>query len=102
MQHDGTCGHCGSTVRPGYNTCVGCQAMWKPNLGVVGGLIMGLGRLVGLVAAFTVVVGLFSMDSSPGKPAHGPVLLAAGVALFAVTYGLNRLAGKTALWGWVR
>jgi hypothetical protein len=76
--------------------------MWKPRITFVGSLSIGIGRLLGLIGAFAVIVGVCLMLSSGGDAPNGATGFGVGGFLLAVAVGLHMLAGKTAKWFWLR
>lgn len=56
--HGGQCGHCGTIVPTGFNTCAGCGATWKMTASAADGrrFLLGLLLAIGGVGACIVVV----------------------------------------------
>ena len=97
--HGGTCGHCGGAVRPGFQTCQGCGAMWKlmPSFSsnICGLLALGLG----VVGVFMVWVGL---EMAPDPDHTARTALFVGVVSLAGAAGLFKISAQRLRWLWMR
>ena len=68
MQHNGTCGHCGTTVNPDFNTCKGCGATWKANINAFHSIVL-------LLCLFGWFVGAAVCFLGTGMPVAGIIII---------------------------
>lgn len=87
------CGHCGTSIKPGYKTCSACGAMYAKQSGC-------LGRLFGLLAVLLIISGVVMFPFVKDDPGGGLLLvdgsfLVGGVVIVIVVQ-------KTAPYKWFR
>lgn len=75
MQHDNTCGHCGTPVNTGFNTCKACGAMWKAKVNGFHGFIF-------LACIFGWFVGVMFLFVGKGGEIGGVVVIVLATLLW--------------------